>query len=132
MLHFTFSQTIKWSCTQIRRFKDGNIARACSIPRLGRLQSGLLSVFNRFKNARTTRSESELIEVVKRTFQATPAVTLNMTFLTIQFVMENIIKHDGPIDFSLGHLIKDESLGSDEPLTIFRSNTLVHQAVVRI
>ncbi|KAE9015550.1 hypothetical protein PR001_g14874 [Phytophthora rubi] len=85
-------------------------AQPAQSPDLNALDCGFFHAIQSLQSFTTPRSTVDLIKEVEEAFQNTTYTTLNKTFLSIQLIMANIMKHDGGNSFPLSHFHKDKLL----------------------
>ena len=73
-------------------------------PDLNVLDLGYFRALQSVQYRSTCFNANQLIAAVNTAFDTMPANTLNSVFLTLQAVMELIMKHDGGNTFKLPHL----------------------------
>jgi hypothetical protein len=98
---------------------DADLSAACAEPDLNVLDLGFFNSIQSLQDRTTPRTEEQLIAEVERAYWASSPEILNKTFLTLQYMMEHIMKHEGKNDFRLGHIKKDALLrANDLPVSL--------------
>ncbi|KUF78922.1 hypothetical protein AM588_10000086 [Phytophthora nicotianae] len=83
-------------------------------PDLNVLDCGFFNAIQSLQSVTVPRTAEDLISEVERAFASTTTTTLNKTFLSVQLIMQSIMRHNGGNAFGLSHIQKDKLLRAGE------------------
>ncbi|ETP39281.1 hypothetical protein F442_13242 [Phytophthora nicotianae P10297] len=88
--------------------------RPAQSPDLNVLDCGFFNAIQSLQSVTVPRTAEDLISEVERAFASTTTTTLNKTFLSVQLIVQSIMRHNGGNAFGLSHMQKDKLLRAGE------------------
>lgn len=130
-LSHTCFRTIQMYYVHASEVEDGIALPATpNSPDLNVLDLGLFRAIQSVQYRASCYNVDQLIDAVNEAFDNMPTDTLNRVFLTLQSVMELIMKYDGCNRYKLPHMNKDKlSLSGPLPVSISCTSDLHHAAL---